>query len=145
MSGAGRYGRQHAQTAELVRQMLLEIAERLETRRPDVPLTAVGRIALIQATTMAPPLASALRAKAPEITGPITRRAYAAKLREAAQPPSQPRARAERVAELHDLCDQDFAAAQSRRERQDRPDFSQIQADQHGNGTAADAIGREVS
>jgi len=81
-----RYGRPSARVAAEVRQMLLEIADRLERNRPDEPLTPTGRIALIQATTMAPPLAARLREQAPEITALITRRAYAAQLREIAGP-----------------------------------------------------------
>lgn len=77
----GRYGRGQHLVDSQVRQMLLEMAERLETRRPDEPITTIGRHALIQATTMDPPLARALRTKAPEITGEQVRREYAAELR----------------------------------------------------------------
>lgn len=80
----GRYGRGQHLVDSQVRRMLLEMAERLETRRPDEPITAIGRQALIQATTMDPPLARALRAKAPEITGELIRRDYAATLRQVA-------------------------------------------------------------
>ena len=77
-------GRGTAQRDSLVRDMLREMAERLETRRPDAPLTTIGRHALIQATTMDPALAPALRARCPEITTPVIRRDYAAQLREIA-------------------------------------------------------------
>jgi hypothetical protein len=72
------------QTERLVDDMLREMADCLEQRRPDEPMTAVSRIALIQATTMTPSLARALRAKAPEITGQVVRREYAAQLRQIA-------------------------------------------------------------
>lgn len=72
------------QTEAHVRSMLLDIARRLETHRPDAVFTKVGRLAIIQATTMSPPLARALRAKAPEIHTPTTRAAYAVRLREVA-------------------------------------------------------------
>lgn len=81
---AARYGRAAAKVDGQVRTMLLEMAGRLETHRPDEPLTTAARIALIQATTMAPPLARALRDQAPEIVGPVIRRDYAAQLREIA-------------------------------------------------------------
>lgn len=80
-SPLARYGRSSNSIDAQVDQMLRDMAARLEQRRPDAPLTSVGRIALIQVTTMAPPYARRLRALAPEITGLITRRAYAAKLR----------------------------------------------------------------
>jgi hypothetical protein len=69
------------QTEAHVRSMLRDIARRLETHRPEAVFTKVGRLAIIQATTMSPPLARALRAKAPEIHTPTTRAAYAAVLR----------------------------------------------------------------
>lgn len=71
-------------TRAIVQRLLGEIADRLETHSPDRQLTAVSRIAVIQATTMDPRLGRALREQAPEITGTVTRRAYAAKLREIA-------------------------------------------------------------
>lgn len=76
-----------AQRNELVVQLLGEMADRLEAKRPDEPITAVGRIALIQATTMDPALAPALRTRCPEITGSLSRRDYAAQLRQAAEQP----------------------------------------------------------
>lgn len=69
-------GHTEAQVSEYVRQ----IASRLTAHRPDVVLTAAARIAVVQATTMSPPLAAALRARLPEPTGQITRTAYAARL-----------------------------------------------------------------
>ncbi|MEW2567667.1 hypothetical protein [Streptomyces sp. NPDC047070] len=57
-----------------------QIADRLTTHRPDMVLTATALLAVAQATTMSPPLAAALRARLPEITTPITRAAYAARL-----------------------------------------------------------------
>ncbi|WP_406365246.1 hypothetical protein [Streptomyces sp. NBC_00645] len=72
------------QTEADVRSLLRDIARRLETNRPDAVFTAVGRITIIQATTMSPPLARALRAKAPEILASTTRAAYARQLREIA-------------------------------------------------------------
>lgn len=80
-----RYGRGTAATNRLVRQMLGEIADRLEANRPDRQIGSIGRHALIQATTMDPTLARALRAQAPEITSPVIRRDYAAQLREIAE------------------------------------------------------------
>jgi hypothetical protein len=74
------------QTEDHVHGMLRDIARRLETNRPDAVFTKVGRLAIIQATTMSPPLARALRAKAPEIVTPTTRGAYATVLREIAGP-----------------------------------------------------------
>lgn len=67
--------------ALLVRRMLAAMARRCETNRPDEPITAIGRHALIQATTMDPVLTRALRTRAPEITGQVIRRDYAAQLR----------------------------------------------------------------
>ncbi|MFI1723907.1 hypothetical protein [Streptomyces sp. NPDC020489] len=78
-------GRGAAQRNRLVRQMLSEMADRLEARRPGAPLTSVGRLALIQATTMDPALSSALRGRCPEVATPVVRRAYAARLREIAE------------------------------------------------------------
>jgi hypothetical protein len=72
------------QTEAHVRSLLRDMAHRLETNRPGAVFTAVGRIAIIQATTMSPPLARALRALAPEIVAPTTRAAYARLLREIA-------------------------------------------------------------
>lgn len=98
-----------AQRNELVRQMLGEMADRLEATRPDEPITAVGRLALIQATTMDPVLTPALRELVPEITGEIVRRDYGARLREIADGISRPTTRAERVAVLREECAQDYA------------------------------------
>ncbi|MGW0795158.1 hypothetical protein [Streptomyces sp. NPDC002692] len=72
------------QTDAHVRQMLREMASRLEKRRPEATFTAVGRIALIQAQTMTPSYAAALRAKCPLVYAPTTRAAYAVLLREIA-------------------------------------------------------------
>ncbi|MCX4974248.1 hypothetical protein [Streptomyces sp. NBC_00620] len=120
MSDRPSYRLSSGQTEDLVRRLLLEMADHLETHRPDRILTATGRIALIQVTTMSPPLGTALRAKAPEIDGPISRSAYAAQLRETAgghggqssRQPSTP----EEVAELHGLADQDYDGAALQRE-----------------------------
>jgi hypothetical protein len=71
-------------TAAIVRTMLREMAGRLETNRPDEPITAVRRIAVIQATTMDPTLSRALREAVPEITGQVVRRDFAVQLREIA-------------------------------------------------------------
>ncbi|MFJ4322226.1 hypothetical protein ACIP3A_03770 [Streptomyces tricolor] len=82
-----QFGRPPTTKAALVRTMLGEMADRLEANRPDEPITAIGRLALIQATTMDPVLAPALREAAPEIpeaTGSVVRREYAAQLREIA-------------------------------------------------------------
>ncbi|WP_405909577.1 hypothetical protein OG742_37245 [Streptomyces sp. NBC_00828] len=84
MSDRPSYRLSPGQTEDLVRRLLLEMADHLETHRPDKILTAAGRIALIQVTTMSPPLGTALRAKAPQIDAPITRVAYATLLREIA-------------------------------------------------------------
>lgn len=81
-----RYGRPVSQTDALVKQMLVEMAGRLEANRPDATLTPTGRIALIQATTMSPTISSALRAKCPDVEKPMTRAAYAQLLRAAADP-----------------------------------------------------------
>jgi hypothetical protein len=78
---SGRRGLSSAQQRRIVRQLLGEIATRLETNRPDRMFTAVSRIAVIQATTMDPGLGRALRDLAPAVVGEITRRAYAAELR----------------------------------------------------------------
>ncbi|RSR98044.1 hypothetical protein EF913_28350 [Streptomyces sp. WAC04189] len=67
-----------------VTRLILEIAERLETNRPDEPITTIGRHAALQATTMDPPLLRALRARVPEITGSRVRREFAAELRQIA-------------------------------------------------------------
>lgn len=120
MGDRPRYRLSPGQTESLVCRMLHEMADRLEASRPDRILTAVGRIASIQVTTMSPPLARALRAKAPEITAPITRRAYATLLREIAGPrgyqsSTQPGTR-ERVAELHRAANQDYADGAPARE-----------------------------
>ncbi|MEU4169470.1 hypothetical protein AB0F46_21665 [Streptomyces sp. NPDC026665] len=84
MTSQSPYRLAPGQTESHVRSMLRDMAHRLETNRPDARFTAVGRIAIIQATTMSPPLARALRARAPEIATPTTRAAYAAVLREIA-------------------------------------------------------------
>ncbi|MBK3572618.1 hypothetical protein JHN63_02020 [Streptomyces sp. MBT65] len=81
-----RSSRRRSQMAQLVRQMLGEMAERLETERPDQEFTPVARIALLQMTTTLPTLVPLLREQAPEVTARITRREYAALLREIAQP-----------------------------------------------------------
>ncbi|MEU6376786.1 hypothetical protein [Streptomyces sp. NPDC046909] len=102
-----RDGNGTAQAAPLVMQMLGEMAERLETHRPEEPFTPAARIAVIQATTMDPSLARALRLRAPEVTQPVTRGEYAARLREAAA--GQPSSKARRVAALHEECRRDYA------------------------------------
>lgn len=82
-----QHGHSQATTDALVSTMLTEIADRLEENRPLQPITAIGRLALLQATTMDPCLAPALRAAAPEIPedpGFVVRREYAAQLREIA-------------------------------------------------------------
>jgi hypothetical protein len=84
MSGRPTYRLAPGQTEAQVRSMLRDMAHRLETNRPAAVFTAVGRLALIQATTMSPPLAHALRARAPEIPAPTTRAAYAVLLRQIA-------------------------------------------------------------
>lgn len=71
------------QTEEMVDELVRQIAGRLTTHRPEILLTATARIAVIQATTMTESLSRALRARLPEITGEITRAAYAALLHEA--------------------------------------------------------------
>ncbi|MCF2130146.1 hypothetical protein L1I79_27490 [Strepomyces sp. STD 3.1] len=76
--------RTHAQTQALIKQFLGEMADRLETNRPNAPITVIGRQALLQATTMDPPLLRALRAAAPEIEHTRVRRDYAAELRKIA-------------------------------------------------------------
>ncbi|MGW0566104.1 hypothetical protein [Streptomyces tauricus] len=70
------------QTEAQVDGMVRQIASRLTAHRPEMVLTAAARIAVVQATTMSPPLATALRGRLPEITGQITRAAYAARLLE---------------------------------------------------------------
>ncbi len=67
-----------------VTRLILEIADRLETNRPDEPITTIGRHATLQATTMNPPLLRALRERVPEITGSRIRREFAAELRQIA-------------------------------------------------------------
>lgn len=80
---ADRYGRPGL-TRDLVPQMLREMADKLERLRPDEPITTIGRHALLQATTMNPPLLRALREAAPEINDSLVRREYAAQLRQIA-------------------------------------------------------------
>jgi hypothetical protein len=80
-----RYGRGRAHTEAQARTLLGEVADRLERNRPDEPLTATARLAVLQAATLDPVLGRALRIATPEITGPITRVAYAARLREIAK------------------------------------------------------------
>lgn len=79
-----RRGRGEAEVQAQVCTMLGEIADRLERSRPDQRLTATGRLAVLQATTMDPVLGRALQVAAPEIISPVTRTAYAARLREIA-------------------------------------------------------------
>jgi len=87
-----RHGRASASVEAQVRTWLGEIADRLERNRPAAELTATARLAVLQATTMNPVLSRALRIAAPEITEPITRRDYAARLREivASTPAGEP-------------------------------------------------------
>lgn len=80
-----RYGRRPGSTDRLVQQTLHEMADKLDRIRPDEPITTIGRHALLQATTMDPPLLRALRQVAPEIDGELVRRDYAAQLRKAAE------------------------------------------------------------
>ncbi|MGW3110532.1 hypothetical protein [Streptomyces sp. NPDC001091] len=68
----------------VVNSMLGEMADRLEANRPDEPITAIGRIALIQATTFNPASVKALQQAVPEITDSVIRRDLAARLREIA-------------------------------------------------------------
>ncbi len=83
---SARYGRPRSQKARLVRQMLGEMAERLENERPDQEFTPVARIALLQMTTTLPSIVPLLREQAPEVTARITRREYAALLRKITKP-----------------------------------------------------------
>ncbi|MGW2170388.1 hypothetical protein ACWC1C_07630 [Streptomyces sp. NPDC001705] len=76
--------RTKAQTQALIKQLLGEMADRLETNRPNAPINVISRHALLQATTMDPPLLRALRAAAPEIEHTRIRRDYAAELRQIA-------------------------------------------------------------
>lgn len=87
--GVGQQGPHHprrsyrlavGQTEEQVSELVRQIAGRLSAHRPDMALTPAARIAVVQATTMSPPLAAALRARLPEITTAVTRAAYAARL-----------------------------------------------------------------
>lgn len=71
-------------TTAIALQLLGEMAGRLETHRPNATITTIGRHALLQATTMDPPVLRALRQHAPEIDVALTRRQYAARLRTAA-------------------------------------------------------------
>ncbi|EGX60117.1 hypothetical protein SZN_09351 [Streptomyces zinciresistens K42] len=114
-----------------VRDMLQQLADRLQTRRPDETLTATARIAAIQATTMDPPLARTLREHCPEVTGPITRSAYAALLRQAADrlSTSRPASQAERVAALHEQCDRDYADGRAHRDLNGNRDDAHLIAD----------------
>ncbi|MEV1020687.1 hypothetical protein [Streptomyces sp. NPDC050264] len=79
--GTPHYGRSSSQTRQIALQMLAEVAERLEERRPNETLTPAGHLAVLQATSMDPPMLRALRGLAPPVDGTITRRAYAAQLR----------------------------------------------------------------
>ncbi|MEU8555938.1 hypothetical protein AB0C80_18380 [Streptomyces anthocyanicus] len=80
-----RHGQPTPQTLAIVQQLLGEMAGRLETKRPNATITTIGRHALLQATTMDPPVLRALREVAPEIDVALTRRQYAARLRTAAK------------------------------------------------------------
>ncbi|MFF9215598.1 hypothetical protein [Streptomyces viridosporus] len=80
-----RHGPVRPSTDGLAQLLLHEMADKLERVRPDEPITTIGRHALLQATTMDPPLLRALREKAPEIDGSLIRRDYAAQLRSASE------------------------------------------------------------
>ncbi|WP_320784166.1 hypothetical protein [Streptomyces sp. CRN 30] len=70
--------------SDLAKGLMREMADKLESIRPGETITTIGRHALLQATTMDPPLLRALRALAPEIDGAVVRRDYAAQLRQIA-------------------------------------------------------------
>ncbi|MEU9400570.1 hypothetical protein [Streptomyces sp. NPDC048242] len=79
-----RYGLTGAVQTALLCQMLGEMADRLEKNRPGQVMSALGRIGLIQATTMDPRLTPALKRLVPEIEGTVVRREFAVRLREIA-------------------------------------------------------------
>ncbi|MEU9661896.1 hypothetical protein [Streptomyces chartreusis] len=91
------FGRGNASVNAQVKEMLTGIAERLETRRPDEPLTATGRLAMIQATTMDPVLFRALDDRVPRVDEesdeegdkavhePVLRKDFAVQVREIAE------------------------------------------------------------
>ncbi|WP_217545598.1 hypothetical protein [Streptomyces sp. GbtcB6] len=83
-----RQGYGQASIDAQVRTMLWEMADRLDSNRPEEYLTEIGRLALIQATTMDAVLSRALQAAVPEVTGrtSVIRQDFAAKLREIASP-----------------------------------------------------------
>jgi len=103
-----RHGRPNTSVEAQVRAWLGEIADRLERNRPAAVLTATARVAVLQATTMDPVLGRALRIAAPEVDDakPITRRAYAARLREiaAGTPQDQPASLLDRYAAATQRC-----------------------------------------
>ncbi|MEU9149179.1 hypothetical protein AB0D59_01165 [Streptomyces sp. NPDC048417] len=81
-----RFGRGQAHIDSQVRTMLCEMADRLDSNRADQHLSEIGRLALIQATTMDPVLSRALQEAVPEVSGrtSVVRRDFAAQLREIA-------------------------------------------------------------
>ncbi|MFJ2007027.1 hypothetical protein [Streptomyces chartreusis] len=78
-------GRGQAFVNAEVKRMLTAIADRLETRRPDQPLTATARLAVIQATTMDPVLFRALNDRVPQVGKPLLRKDFAVQVREIAE------------------------------------------------------------
>ncbi|MEU9245843.1 hypothetical protein [Streptomyces sp. NPDC048385] len=80
-----RHGYGQDSTDAQVRTMLGEMADLLEDKRPDEPITTIGRLALIQATTLDPVLSRALGAVVPEITGSVVRKDFAVRLRAIAE------------------------------------------------------------
>lgn len=87
---AGLFRRPRPTLEQQMHTMLLEMANKLETVRPGEPITTIGRYALLQATTMDPPLLRALRERVPDIDGEMIRRDYAAVLRDLAGPAATP-------------------------------------------------------
>jgi len=79
------FGRGKALVNAEVKRMLADIAERLQTRRPDEPLTTTARLAVLQATTMDPVLFSALNERVPQVTKPVLRKDFAVQVREIAE------------------------------------------------------------
>lgn len=82
---SGRRRRPTAEADVQARRMLGEMADRLEAHRAGQVITALGRRALIQATTMDPAIAPALRRLVPVIVWPVTRREFATQLRQIAE------------------------------------------------------------
>lgn len=108
--------RQSEPRESTVRDLLLQIADRLTARYPGNEFTATGRLAVIQATTLDPALSRMLNERMPQIDGPVSRGAYAVMLRALATGDATSGAEGDTVAELHRLCDEDYAQGEAYRD-----------------------------